>query len=225
MPNTLPSTPENPYNLHDGEPVVSRINPASPTDDLEEVFDHVEFRTNKAKKEPLNDFDLKAIANNLKKGVDILEGNPIANRLDTYSGLPLLHYKGPDKVGKVTAIKDQSGNVIGGNVNVHQVWFDTHIESDTAFIDPSDVLGVPWTITYKIDILRRGNDDFSPFAMYFDDPALTKPKPPMPHIAMDQTFYNMEEGTRTLFKSRWRRASITTLLTPGGGAPIRPGFR
>jgi hypothetical protein len=200
MPNTLPSTPENPYNLHDGEPVVSRINPASPTDDLEEVFDHVEFRTNKAKKGPLNDFDLKAIANNLKKGVDILEGNPIANRLDTYSGLPLLHYKGPDKVGKVTAIKDQSGNVIGGNVNVHQVWFDTHIESDTAFIDPSDVLGVPWTITYKIDILRRGNDDFSPFAMYFDDPALTKPKPPMPHIAMDQTFYNMEEGTRTIFK-------------------------
>src|SRR5262249_47166355 len=31
MLNTLPSTPMTPYNLHDGEPVVSKINPASPT--------------------------------------------------------------------------------------------------------------------------------------------------------------------------------------------------
>lgn len=198
MPNTLPSTPDVPYNLHDGEPVVSRINPASPTDDLTEVFDHVEFRTDKVKKGPLTDADIKAIANNLKRGIDVIEGNPIPDR--RYSGLPLLHYKGPDKVKKVVAIKDAGGNVIGGNVDVHQVWFDTHIESDTAFIDPSDVMEVPWTITYTVDVLRRGNDDFSPFVMYFDDPALTKPKPPMPHIAMDQTFYNMEEGTQTIFK-------------------------
>src|SRR5438093_6065069 len=53
MPNTLPSTPTVPYNLHDGDPVVSKINPASPTDDLQEIFDHVEFRTNKAKRGPL----------------------------------------------------------------------------------------------------------------------------------------------------------------------------
>ncbi len=198
MPNTLPSTPDVPYNLHEGEPVVSRINPASPTDDLVEVFDHVQFRTDKAKKGPLTEADIKAMANNLKRGIDVIEGNPIPDR--RYSGLPLLHYKGPGKVKKVIAIKDAAGNVIGGNVDVHQAWFDTHIESDTAFIDPSDVMEVPWTITYTVDVLRRGNDDFSPFVMYFDDPALSKPKPPMPHVAMDQTFYNMEEGTQTIFK-------------------------
>ena len=196
MPNTLPSTPTVPYNLHDGDPVVSKINPASPTDDLQEIFDHVEFRTKK--KGPLNDLDRKAIANNLQRGIDILEGNPIPDRL--YSGLPLLHYKGPEKVQSVKPIQDQNGKVIGGNVDIHQVWYDTHIESDVAFLDPSAVAEVPWTITYTIDVLSRGNDDFSPFVMYFDDPALSKPKPPLPHVAMDQTFYNMEEGTRTVFK-------------------------
>ncbi len=30
MPDTLPSTPDNPYNLHDGDPIVSQINPTSP---------------------------------------------------------------------------------------------------------------------------------------------------------------------------------------------------
>jgi len=201
MPNTLPSRPDVPYNLHDGEPVVSKINPASPTDDLQEIFDHVEFRTDKAKIGPLNDLDIKAIANNLQRGIDILEGNPIPDRADTYSGLPLLHYKGPEKVQAVKTITDQSGKVIGGNLEIHQVWYDTHIESDVAFIDPKPVADVPWTITYKIDVLSRGNDDFSPFVMYFDDPALSPPgMPPMPHVAMDQTFYNMEEGTQTVFK-------------------------
>src|SRR5262249_62213650 len=38
MPNTLPSTLANPYNLHDGEPVVTQIDKTSPTDDLESVF-------------------------------------------------------------------------------------------------------------------------------------------------------------------------------------------
>jgi hypothetical protein len=199
MPNTLPSTPDNPYNLHDGEPVVSKINPASPTDDLQEIFDHIDFWVAKAQKGPLTDADIRTIANQFKKGIDILEGNPVPNRI--YSGLPLLHYKAPQKVKQVVPIKDSSGNVIGGNVNIHQVWFDTHIESDTAFLDPSTVMEVPWTITYTIDVLSRGNDDFSPFVMYFDDPKLSKlGMPPMPHVAMDQTFYNMEEGTRTVFK-------------------------
>jgi hypothetical protein len=202
MPNTLPSTPTVPYNLHDGEPVVSKINPASPTDDLQEIFDHIEFRTNKLnklKQGTLSQADLDAIATNFKRGIDILEGNPVPDRI--YSGLPLLHYMGPAKLKQVTPIKDQNGKVIGGNVDIHQVWYDTHIESDVAFIDPTAVLDVPWTITYTIDVLSRGNDDFSPFAMYFDDPALSKPPmPPMPHVAMDQTFYNMEEGTRTVFK-------------------------
>lgn len=200
MANTLPSTPTVPYNLHDGQPVVSKINPASPTDDLQEIFDHVEFRTNKAKTGPLSNFDIEAIANNLQRGVDILEGNPIPDRM--YSGLPLLHYKGPEKVRAVTPIKDQSGKVIGGNIDIHQVWYDTHIESDVSLLNPSAVENVPWTITYTVDVLNRGNDDFSPFVMYVDNPEITKAKgmPPLPHIGMDQTFYNMEEGTRTVFK-------------------------
>lgn len=200
MPNTLPSTPTIPYNLHDGEPVVSKINPASPTDDLQEIFDHVEFRTNKAKAGPLNRFDIEAIANNLQRGIDILEGNHIPDR--KYTGLPLLHYKGPEKVRAVTPIKDSNGNLIGGNIDVHQVWYDTHIESDVSLIDPTPVASVPWTITYTVDVLSRGNDDFAPFVMYVDNPSLTKSKgvPPLAHVGMDQTFYNMEEGTRTVFK-------------------------
>src|SRR5438128_1628306 len=39
MPNTLPSTPDIPYNLHDGDPVVSKIDPSSPTDDLLDVLE------------------------------------------------------------------------------------------------------------------------------------------------------------------------------------------
>jgi len=86
-------------------------------------------------------------------------------------------------------------------VDVHQIWYDTHIESDTAFIDPSAVRDVPWTITYTVDVLDRGHDDFSPFVMYFDDPALSPPgMGPMPHVAMDQTFFPMEDGTRNVFR-------------------------
>src|SRR5205085_3938915 len=154
-----------------------------PTDDLEHVFNHVLFRTDKATKAKttLTDFDIKAIANNLKRGIDILEGNPVPNRM--YSGLPLLHFAAAEKGKDVEPIRDQNGNVIGGNVNIHQVWYDTHIESDTALISVKDVVNVPWTITYTIDVLKRGNDDFSPFVMYTDDPAIMKP--PMPHVAMD----------------------------------------
>src|SRR5713226_9738493 len=39
MPNTLPSTPDVPYNLHDGDPVISKIDPRSPTDDLLDVLE------------------------------------------------------------------------------------------------------------------------------------------------------------------------------------------
>jgi len=222
MPNTLPSRPKVPYNLHDGKPVVSALcgaqsfeeckpvpesdlyeiapnlkySPKSPSDDLVEIFDQVDCKIKPCR---FNKLDPSTIARNFQRGIDILEGNPIRDRL--YSGLPLLHFKGPEKVQQVTPILDGNGSVIGGNVSIHQVWYDTHIESDVAFIDPTPVKDVPWTITYTIDVLSRGNDDFSPFTMYFDDPALSPPgMPPMPHIAMDQTFFNMEEGTRTVFK-------------------------
>ena len=60
------------------------------------------------------------IGKQIQRGLDILEGNPVPDRV--YSGLPLLHYKGPEKCKKVTAIRDASGKVVGGNVNVHQIW-------------------------------------------------------------------------------------------------------
>lgn len=196
MPNTLPSTPSNPYNLHDGDPIVTDIDPASPTDDLRAVFDGVTRLAAKPRKEAA---EVEALRRNIQRGIDILEGNPISDRV--YSGLPLLHYVGPTKVKKVTPIYDVTGKtVVRGEVEVHQVWFDSHIESDTAFIDPSDVLDAPWTIKYVVDVLSRGEDDFSPYVMYLDDPALTAPKPPLPNVAMDQTFFPMEEGTRTVFR-------------------------
>jgi len=210
MPNTLPSTPDIPYNLHDGEPVVTKIDPTSPTDDLLEVLqsvkalppstpkpirprrqeNHAPGQTNTASDE--------TIKQKIQLGLDIIEGNPVPNR--NYSGLPLLHYKGPEKCKKVIPILDGNGKVIGGNVNIHQVWYDIHIESDTAFLDTTAVAEVPWTITYTVDVLTSGHDDFSPFVMYFDDPKLTPGSPPMPHVGMDQSYFNMDEGTLTVVK-------------------------
>jgi len=131
MPNTLPSTPDVPYNLHDGDPVVSKIDPTSPTDDLLAVLESVKrlppnpvqrVRTAKitagAKQTSASDEEIKRT---IQRGLDILEGNPIKDR-PYYSGLPLLHYKGPEKCKKVIAIRDVTGKVIGGNVNIHQVW-------------------------------------------------------------------------------------------------------
>ena len=155
MPNTLPSTPSNPYNLHDGDPVVTDINANSPTDDLRLIFDAVTRLSAKPQKEAA---EVETLRRYIQNGIDILEGNPIPDR--AYSGLPLLHYVGPTKVKKVTPVYDAAGKLIGGEVAVRQVWYDSHIESDTAFIDQSDVLDVPWTITYTVDVLSRGEDAF-----------------------------------------------------------------
>jgi hypothetical protein len=191
MVNTLPSTPANPYNLHDGEPVVTEINPLSPTDDLRAVFDTVARLAGKPTREAA---EVEELRKAIQRGLDVLEGNPLPAR--AYNGIPVLHYIGPEKVRAVTPILDASGKTVGGNVDVHQVWYDGHIESDTAFVDPSAVKDVPWTVTYLVDVLNRGEDDFSPFAIYVD-PASGKP---LPHVGMDQTFFPMESGTRTVFK-------------------------
>jgi hypothetical protein len=188
MPNTLPSSPEHPYNLHDA-PVVTDIDKTSPTDDLLNIFNQLKEEEGGAG---------HSSDRLIQLGLDILEGNPIANR--NYSGIPVLHYKGPEKIGKVEPITDANGNVVGGNVNIHQVWFDSHIETDTALLDVSAVKDVPWTITYSVDVLTKGEDDFSPMVMYLDDPALSPPgMPPMPHTSMDTTFFPMKEGTRNVF--------------------------
>ncbi|MGI8625024.1 MAG: hypothetical protein ACR2J5_00400 [Geodermatophilaceae bacterium] len=245
VPNTLPCTPRDPYHLHDGDPVVTEIDPTSPTDDLRLVFNRVvelvsgrdahgywadygDCTQPDAVGQPLpaDQVDEAEVARQLRLGIDILEGNPVAGR--AYSGFPLLHYKGPRKVKTVRPTQDGLGKIIGGNVDVHQVWYDSHIESDTAFLDLSRLkdssgkfIDVPWTVTYTIDVLSRGNDDFSPMTMYFDDPACQPPKPadapgqegghqplaqaaapapapPLPNVAMDQTFLPMKEGTRTV---------------------------
>ena len=175
----------------DGKPVkVTQIDPTSPSQVIKSVLEQVRDQARAS-----HTIDRVAI----QRGIDVIEGN----RLPEYpwSGFPLLHYIGPTKVKKVVPIWNVEGDTIGGNVNVHQVWYDSHIESDAAFIDPSEVLDVPWTITYTIDCLHRCADDFSPAAMYFDAPPADGSAPfGPPHIGMDLTFFPMEDGTRTVFK-------------------------
>jgi hypothetical protein len=210
IPNTLPSTPEQPYNLHP-DPTVELINPTSPTDDLGEVFKswHRVQQDNKGRGrghgrghgkntyDPSN-FDSAKI----QRALDVLEGNPVLD-LGTgdpraYSGIPVLHYNGANKAKVVEPILDDEENVIGGNVTVHQVWYDSHIESDTSFLDPRPVADVPWTLTYVVDTLNKGHDDFSPSQIYFDDPKVFGKA--VPGVMMDQTFFPMEEGTRTTYE-------------------------
>lgn len=209
MLNTLPSTPNVPYNLHEGDPVVTKINEVSPTDDLREVFEQALRLSSVAK---MGSPDSDPIAKAIQRGIDILEGNPVPER--AYSGFPVLHYMGPEKVKKVLPVYDSTGKIVGGNVNVRQIWYDSHIESDTAFVDPSAVMDVPWTVTYTVDVLSRGEDDFSPFVMYWD-PNAGKPMP-VPHIAMDQSFFPMEAGTRTVFKIKMSQGKYFNLTYTWG---------
>jgi hypothetical protein len=216
MPNTLPSTPDNPYNLHDGDPIVSQINPTSPEDDLRSIINHIADRGSEEAVGPEGrQYRQQAVQDAIRMGLDILEGRPVANR--AYSGLPLLHYTGPEKVKTVQPIKDENGKVIGGNVDVHQVWFGQRIESDTGFLDVSLVQDVPWTVTYTVDVLNRGRDDFSPFVMYLDNPSLAKPGGMAPpNVGMDQSFYNMDEGTRTVFKIKMTLGQYYNLVYTWG---------
>ncbi|HEV8129984.1 MAG TPA: hypothetical protein VGQ81_01935 [Acidobacteriota bacterium] len=206
MANTEPSRPNVPYNLQDGNPAVSNIDPTSPTDDLKAVFERVLAAAQAGKVDTAS----------IQLGLDILEGNPIASR-PTYSGMALLHYTGGEKIRSVTPDFGPDGKVIGGNVFVHQVWFDINIESDVALLDPSLVQDVPWTITYTVDVLHRGADDFAPFTLFFDAPpdnTLGNFGPP--HIGMDQTFFPMQEGTRTIFKIKMPPAKYLNLIYTWG---------
>jgi len=199
VPNTLPSTPENPYNLHP-DPVVSEINPLSPTDDLRGILKNMQAAVSVGQ---------AVSAADLQFGIDILEGNAIDR---AYSGMPMLHFNGPDKVRGPEDFElefDAEGNVTGGRIEVHQVWFDQRIMADTSYIDPTPVLDVPWTMVVHADTLNRGHEDFAPFVMYFDDPA--EVGRPVPHVSMDQTFFPMEDGTRTTFEIRMAPARFWNL--------------
>ncbi len=221
MPNTLPSTPDNPYNLHD-DPIVTEINKTSPTDDLAKIFKDIKLKL--SGKGGNADVILDSsdegniisgsvdISTEVQLAIDILEGNPIPNRV--YSGFPLLHYTGPLRFKQVEPIYDDSGVLIGGNVNVHQIWYDSFIESDTYCIDPSTVWDVPWTITYTVDTLNRGHEDFAPFVTYFQHPSHPTPNNlpiRLPHIGMDQTFFPMEDGTRTVYEMKMTKGMYFNL--------------
>jgi hypothetical protein len=194
IPNTLPSTPSIPYNLHNMEPLVSIVNLSgnpnytpSPEDDLPAFFDAIVTGARRK-----NDLMIRTA---ISLAIDVLEGNPTkAGR--AYSGLPVLHYHFGEKVKKVDPITQ--------NVNIHQVRYNKHIESDTSYLDVRGVADVPWTITYTVDVLNLGHEDFSPFALFLDarPPGLPPSFGPPPGVAMDQTFYNMEDGRRYVFKIR-----------------------
>ncbi|HWZ46225.1 MAG TPA: hypothetical protein VNW97_22320 [Candidatus Saccharimonadales bacterium] len=190
IPNTLSSSPEHPYNLHPDPVVTPLADRTSPTDDLAAIIaglrkpDHDSDRN--------SDQEHKVDIDQVQFAIDILEGNPV-NR--AYSGFPLLHYKGPNKTKMVTPIL-QNGVVVGGTLTIHQVWYDTHIESDTAYVDPTVVNDVPWTIHYVVDVLNRGYDDFAGYIMYFDDPKNFTPPKLLPNVGMDNTFFPMADGHR-----------------------------
>lgn len=267
MANTLPSTPTIPYNLHDGDPVISTIDPRSPTDDLDAIIDTVLRQNIVDVFAPLEQavggpppaapgldrdaaaLERMALRRALNMALDIIEGEPVPNR--AYSGFPLLHYRGPEKAKLVQPIRDGNGDIVGGNVDVHQIWYGQHIESDTAFIDPSLLLGVTgpdgkpvtWTVTYTLDVLNRGHDDFSPFVTYTDHPdaspfhdttTCSPPYPtaaaceaahpsgncvrkgPMPNVGMDQSFFDMEEGTRSVIRIKMAPAEYLNLVYTWG---------
>lgn len=178
--NTLPSRPSVPFNLHDGPVFISNIDKTSPKDDLNQAMTDIRNSASN------NIVDQQKI----QFALDILEGNPIPNRV--YSGFALLHYTGPEKIKVVDPVTR--------NVNIHQIWYDNHIESDTSLLDVRQVKDVPYTITYTIDVLNGGADDFSPFVMYFDlpNPMIQGMLPPL--VAMDATFYPMTDGKRFVIK-------------------------
>ncbi len=195
--NTLPSTPARPYNLHVENPLAEQpvpINATSPTDDLDEIRRHLLEGTMPLRRARI-DKDL------LRRGIDILEGNPVPDRV--YSGFPVLHYNGPLKVKTVDPTTR--------TVVINQIWFDTHIESDTMYVDTTPIEKLSdgswddgeWYVTYKVRVLNRGHEDFASFPMLFEDPktfeTLGMPVNFIPNISLDQTFFPMEEGLEYTF--------------------------
>jgi hypothetical protein len=200
MVNTLPSTPDGRYNLHDGPVTVRDINPASPETDLDVAIADIEqgYRSALARKR------LKRQA--LKNAIDILEGNPLTGKAvvnRAYEGFAMLHYTGPLRNGHVQPIFDANGVKIGGNLDVDMIYFGENLESSASMIDPSEVLEVPWTITYHINILHNGIEDFSPSTMFLDLPTTEFPMGGVMQggISMDQSYFPMlKEGTRYTIK-------------------------
>jgi hypothetical protein len=201
IPNTLPSTRQHPYNLHPDPRVTPLPDKISPTNDLGSII--------KALRHANNPYGRPVDQKQIQFAIDILEGNPV-NR--AYSGFPLLHYNGPLKGKTVTPVRDSSGNVVGGTVTIHLVYYDSHIESDTSYLDPSAVNDVPWTIHYVVDVLDRGSDDFAGYVMYFDS-KLGNPKGVEPNVGLDNSFFPMSVGQDS---ERGQRYEFDMQMAPGG---------
>ena len=104
--------------------------PGDPEDDLADALDAMGAAASSGNR--------SAAASARSLAINILEGNPIANK--AYSGMPLLNWNSPAKVKNVPA---------GGNVVVREVRFGEHALSDTwllSFDDPNQ----PYTITFRI---------------------------------------------------------------------------
>lgn len=202
--NTLPSTPDGKYNLHDGPVTVKSIRRDSPQSDMLAQIEQIEKDYDKSE---VRRIELRGVA--IQNALDILEGNPLSNqtlRDRSYSGkIAMLHYTGPLKRKVVIPIRDpKTRQVIGGNVDINLYYYEENIETDTSMIDPSLVLDVPWTMTYHVHILKNGIEDFSPFTMYFDNPdqnALLPNRAAQAGVAFDQSYFPMlKEGTRYTVK-------------------------
>jgi hypothetical protein len=202
--NTVPSTPDGKYNLHDGPVTVKSIRRDSPQSDMLAQIEQIEKDYDKSE---VRRIELRGVA--IQNALDILEGNPLSKqtlRDRSYSGkISLLHYTGPLKRKVVIPTRDpKTRQVIGGNVDINLYYYEENIESDTSMIDPSLVLDVPWTMTYHVHILKNGIEDFSPFTMYFDNPdqnTLLPVRAASAGIAMDQSYFPMlKEGTRYTVK-------------------------
>ena len=210
MPNTQPSSlGDDSYMLHDGPVTTTEINKTSPSEDLDGIIDELELLVSNNSVPQLGSLNL---------ALNILEGMPIADR--AYSGFPMLHYNGPNKIKAVEPICQnnpcQEGDeVIGGNVDVNMIYWDQHIESDTAFIDPSAVQEVTWTITYHIKILTGGIEDFSPMTMHFDRTPANGRGPF--HASMDQSYFPMlDEGKEYRIKIKQTKGKYYNLTYTWG---------
>ncbi len=207
MPNTLPSTPENPYNLHDGPVLTQAIDKTNPEDDIDSIIDSIEASAKHGT------FDASLV----QRGIDIIEGNPIDR---AYSGFPMLNYTGPSKVKVVEPIYDDAGVLVGGNVDVNMIYFNQSIKSDTAFIDPSAVQEVPYTVTFHVKILNRGMEDFSPNTMFFNriiNPVTGEDMRAPFHASMDQSYFPMlDEGTEYTIKIKYTKGKHFNLTYTWG---------
>ncbi|SDG51275.1 hypothetical protein SAMN05216241_11713 [Limimonas halophila] len=239
VPNSLPSTPEDPYNLHP-DPVVSDIDSRSPRWDLANiinvlhavVFPEDRAATNQEvfpggegvpadprrgrveRKENAGTIPGEVPGeipmDQVEFAIDILEGNEFENRDRAYEGeFALLNYNGVNMVKTVT--QNDEGE---WTVEVDQFWMRQRIKGDTMFFDLSNVPpNETWEIHYNIHAMHWGHEDFAPFQVFFQDPDDRGEDQPqiVPFFQMDQTFFPMEEGKKYQFEMSMPPADMYNL--------------